>query len=161
MLVHSNNLLKQQLFHKKETRRENLQCFHIFSLLPDVPLFDLRGQSKCKNTFQSITIYACLLGAARCSAEGRLIWNYSSVPDLLVSRQHPWAFSALWQTSLFWRRRQATRSPGVPPAGETPNRREGGREECFVMNSRHHFLSLKVSRLTSGVLRLRSISSKH
>lgn len=103
-----------------------MQCFHISIPLSDAPLFDLWGQSRCKNTFQSIIIYACLLGAARCSAEGRLIWNYSSVPDLLVSRQHPGAFSALWQTSLFWRCRQAPRSPGVPPAGETPNRREEG-----------------------------------
>lgn len=53
-----------------------------------------------RNMFQSITIHVCLLGAARCSTRGRLIWNYRSVSDLLVTRQHPWFFSAPTNKSI-------------------------------------------------------------
>lgn len=57
----------------------------VSTLLIDTPpctptTVDPRGRRECENTFQSITVYAHLLGAARCSAEGRLIWNYRSVP---------------------------------------------------------------------------------
>lgn len=44
----------------------------------------------------------------------------------------------------------------MPPAGEAPSRRggrrEGGRKECFVMNSRHQFLLLKSLWLDVGRL---------